>query len=219
MRVKLVVNEPRLVQADRRSRCRRPSGRCVRSSAAARSSRRVSRYACGDSPNARRNSRLKCARREAGSARPCPRRRAARSSARRRGPGRAAGGARAAPGRVAPSSAGPRELAGHAQAEAAWARGTRSASATTSSSAAAKRRISCSVDDERGQRLDDVHPVAGDLAEDPVVVEQRHGEQLCGEPGLRALDGAPTARRRPPDGGPSSIAHISPRPRTSRTIS
>src|SRR6266513_1433884 len=34
----------------------------VRSIAAARSSRRVSRYACGVSPNARRNSRLKCAR-------------------------------------------------------------------------------------------------------------------------------------------------------------
>ena len=34
----------------------------IRSSAAARSSRRVSRYACGDSPNVRRNSRLKCAR-------------------------------------------------------------------------------------------------------------------------------------------------------------
>ena len=34
----------------------------MRSSEAARSSRRVSRYWCGDSPNARRNSRLKCAR-------------------------------------------------------------------------------------------------------------------------------------------------------------
>src|SRR5689334_19004916 len=34
----------------------------MRSSAALRSRRRVSRYACGDSPNARRNSREKCAR-------------------------------------------------------------------------------------------------------------------------------------------------------------
>src|SRR4051794_2600699 len=34
----------------------------VRSSAAARSSRRVSRYTCGDSPNERRNSREKWAR-------------------------------------------------------------------------------------------------------------------------------------------------------------
>src|SRR4051812_8709542 len=33
----------------------------VRNNAAARSSRRVSRYWCGDSPNVRLNSRLKCA--------------------------------------------------------------------------------------------------------------------------------------------------------------
>src|SRR3954451_24377940 len=59
--VKLVVNDPTLcsptekqISATERS--------VVRSSAAARSSRRVSRYAWGDSPNARRNSRLKCAR-------------------------------------------------------------------------------------------------------------------------------------------------------------
>ncbi len=53
MRVKLVVNEPRL---------RRPTARqismigrsVVRRSAAARSRRRVSRYACGGSPKARR---------------------------------------------------------------------------------------------------------------------------------------------------------------------
>jgi len=56
--VKLLVKEPTL---------RNPTAKqiwaterfVVRSSAAARSSRRVSRYACGDSPNARRNSRLK----------------------------------------------------------------------------------------------------------------------------------------------------------------
>ena len=59
-RRKLVVNEPTLrsptvkqMSATLRS--------VLRSSAAARSSRRVSRYWCGDSPKARRNSRLKCA--------------------------------------------------------------------------------------------------------------------------------------------------------------
>ena len=40
----------------------------VRNNAAALSSRRVSRYWCGDSPNARRNSRLKCAGRQMGGA-------------------------------------------------------------------------------------------------------------------------------------------------------
>lgn len=57
---KLVVNDPTL---------RRPTSRqisatersVVRSSAAARSSRRDRRYWCGDSPKALRNSRLKCA--------------------------------------------------------------------------------------------------------------------------------------------------------------
>jgi hypothetical protein len=61
VRVKLVVNEPTL---------RRPTAKQIdatersvaRSKDAARSSRRVSRYACGDSPNTRLNSRLKCAR-------------------------------------------------------------------------------------------------------------------------------------------------------------
>ena len=59
-RPKLVVNEPTLrsptvkqMSATERS--------VLRSSAAARSSRRVSRYWCGVSPKARRNSRLKCA--------------------------------------------------------------------------------------------------------------------------------------------------------------
>jgi hypothetical protein len=58
VRVKLVVKEPTLcsptekqISATERS--------VFRSRAAARSSRRVRRYACGDSPNARRNSRLK----------------------------------------------------------------------------------------------------------------------------------------------------------------
>src|SRR6184192_1643796 len=61
VRVKLVVNEPTL---------RSPTAKhtsvtersVVRKYAAARSRRLVSRYACGDSPNARRNSRLKWAR-------------------------------------------------------------------------------------------------------------------------------------------------------------
>ena len=60
MRLKLVVNEPTLV---------RPTSMQIsatewsveRSSAAARSSRRVIRYWCGVSPKVRRNSRVKCA--------------------------------------------------------------------------------------------------------------------------------------------------------------
>ena len=59
-RPKLVVNEPTL----RRPTIRQISATersVVRSSAAARSSRRVSRYWCGVSPNSRRNSRLKWA--------------------------------------------------------------------------------------------------------------------------------------------------------------
>ena len=60
VRVKLVVNEPMLVNpTDRQMSATERS--VVRSNAAARSRRRVSRYACGDSPNARRNSRLKWA--------------------------------------------------------------------------------------------------------------------------------------------------------------
>ncbi len=59
-RPKLVVNDPML---------RRPTSKqmsatersVLRSSAAARSSLRVRRYWCGDSPKARRNSRLKWA--------------------------------------------------------------------------------------------------------------------------------------------------------------
>src|SRR4051794_36404586 len=61
MRRKLVVKEPTLVSpTDRQISTTEWS--VVRSSAAARSRRRVSRYACGDSPNSRRNSREKCAR-------------------------------------------------------------------------------------------------------------------------------------------------------------
>lgn len=61
MRAKLVVNEPTL---DRPTDQQMSAiGRSVlRSIAAARSSRRVIRYECGDSPKARRNSPMKCAR-------------------------------------------------------------------------------------------------------------------------------------------------------------
>ena len=59
MRVKLVVNEPTLCRPTMKQMSM--TWRSVwRSSDAARSSRRVSRYWWGDSPNARRNSRLKC---------------------------------------------------------------------------------------------------------------------------------------------------------------
>src|SRR5829696_1749550 len=61
MRVKLVVNEPTLVSPTARQISATELS-VVRSRAAARSSRRVSRYACGDSPNSRRNSREKWAR-------------------------------------------------------------------------------------------------------------------------------------------------------------
>jgi hypothetical protein len=61
VRVKLLVKEPTLCKptAKQMSVTERF---VVRSRAAARSRRRVSRYECGASPNARRNSRLKCAR-------------------------------------------------------------------------------------------------------------------------------------------------------------
>ena len=61
VRVKLLVNEPTLCRPTEKQMSATDLS-VVRSSAAARSMRRVSRYACGDSPNARRNSRLKCAR-------------------------------------------------------------------------------------------------------------------------------------------------------------
>ena len=60
MRPKLVVNEPTLDRPTAKQISATELS-VVRSSAAARSSRRVSRYWCGDSPNAARNSRLKCA--------------------------------------------------------------------------------------------------------------------------------------------------------------
>jgi hypothetical protein len=60
VRPKLEVNDPTL-----RSPTLKQMSATVRSvfrkSDAARSSRRVRRYWCGDSPKARRNSRLKCA--------------------------------------------------------------------------------------------------------------------------------------------------------------
>ena len=65
--MKLVVNEPTLCRPTEKQMSATERS-VVRSSAAARSRRRVSRYAWGDSPNARRNSRLKCAARESGGA-------------------------------------------------------------------------------------------------------------------------------------------------------
>jgi hypothetical protein len=59
-RPKLVVNDPMLRSPTARQMSETDRS-VVRSSAAARSSRRVSRYWCGVSPKARRNSRLKCA--------------------------------------------------------------------------------------------------------------------------------------------------------------
>jgi hypothetical protein len=61
VRVKLVVNDPTLCRPTEKQIS--ATDRSVfLSSDAARSSRRVRRYEWGDSPNARRNSRLKCAR-------------------------------------------------------------------------------------------------------------------------------------------------------------
>ena len=54
VRVKLVVNEPTLWRPTEKQMSVTERS-VLRSSAAARSRRRVSRYVCGDSPNARRN--------------------------------------------------------------------------------------------------------------------------------------------------------------------
>jgi hypothetical protein len=60
MRLKLVVNEPMLDNPTAMQTSATELS-VLRKSAAARSRRRVSKYACGDSPNALRNARLKCA--------------------------------------------------------------------------------------------------------------------------------------------------------------
>ena len=60
VRPKVVVNEPTLLSPTLKHTSA-TEWSVPRSSAAARSMRRVSRYWCGVSPNARRNSRLKCA--------------------------------------------------------------------------------------------------------------------------------------------------------------
>ena len=60
IRPKLPVNEPTLLSPTD-TQIRATDQSVERSSDAARSSRRVSRYWCGASPKARRNSRLKCA--------------------------------------------------------------------------------------------------------------------------------------------------------------
>jgi hypothetical protein len=72
-------------------------------------------------------------------------------------------------------------------------------------------------DDERRQALDDVHPVAGDLAEDPVVGEERDDDELGEDPGC--IFSSMRQVVRPLSGSPNSIAHIRPSPRTSLTTS
>src|SRR5215212_703711 len=89
MRPKLVVNEPTL-ESPTAKQMSATDQSVVRSSAAARSRRRVRRYWWGDSPKARRNSRLKCAgdsrasRAMSGTSRGSPYRASARSLARSR---------------------------------------------------------------------------------------------------------------------------------------
>jgi hypothetical protein len=60
IRPKLVVNEPTPLKPTAKQILATDQS-VVRNKAAARSRRRVIRYWCGDSPKARRNSRLKCA--------------------------------------------------------------------------------------------------------------------------------------------------------------
>ena len=57
----------------------------------------------------------------------------------------------------------------------------------------------------------------GDLAEDPVVGEERHDDELREEPGLHPLEHRQVVL--PESGSPNSIAHIRPSPRTSFTTS
>jgi hypothetical protein len=47
------------------------------------------------------------------------------------------------------------------------------------------------LDDERGEDLDDVHVVAGDLGEDPVLAEQRDRDELSEQTGLACLHHVP----------------------------
>ena len=58
------------------------------------------------------------------------------------------------------------------------------------------------LDRERGQRLDHVHAMARHLAEDPVIAEQRHGDQLREEARLAALDRLPQRAPAPSGRGP-----------------
>ena len=76
------------------------------------------------------------------------------------------------------------------------AEGMRSAAATTVSSAEAKRRISDSSITSAGQRLDDVHAVSGDLAEDPVLWKRGTVRSCAKRPGWARSIAFHTARRR-----------------------
>ena len=60
--------------------------------------------------------------------------------------------------------------------------------------------------------------MTGHLAQDPVLPEERHDDELGEEPLLQPVD-EPVRRGAPTAGSPNSIAHISPSPRTSRTTS
>ena len=123
--------------------------------------------------------------------------------------GRLVGDRRALGERAASPSGTPRSASCSAfllRLAAARARGARARSSSSpgpssaprrrpASSAVANQSTSSSVSDERRQALDDVHPVAGDLAEDPVVGEERHDDELGEDPRLHPLEHAP--RRAP----------------------
>ena len=75
------------------------------------------------------------------------------------------------------------------------------------------------------KRLDDVHAMARDLAEDVMLVEQRHGHELGEEAGLAALDRLPqpseqmrrrAGRIRSPTSSPSRVRRA--RPRSARSV-
>ena len=70
----------------------------------------------------------------------------------------------------------------------AIARGTRSAAATTVLQGVGEAADLVFLDQQRRQRLDHVHAVTGHLAQDLVLVKQRHRDQLREQAGLGALD-------------------------------
>ena len=100
------------------------------------------------------------------------------------------------------------------------ARQVRGGAASTSSSAAAKRTRCGLLDDERGKDLDAMFtwwPATWVR----IRCSRNSGTvtSWANRPGWRASTTSHSRRAAPPEGGPSLSAHISPRPRTSRTIS